>query len=387
MIPANRISGKIDRCCNPFNLKHHLKKNGLRHPSPAMIKKIPSLHSDYLICVSCGKKIRSLNDSSMSSDKMTLNSDTIVPMSSFSTGFLNRKDSELSILMQLSVINQELELIGNSLIPKKRCGNNVGLSSWMAIKIQQVSQSLKQVFGIKFSEPEIAIHDLTLMIAQIKEAFHASGASYERKIELMSLLPKTWNISHMAQTIGSTYHIAKVAKNLATQGKVLSMKIKRKGSLSAELMQKVINFYHDDDISFLQSGKKVRFLSCHNNKGVQTQKRLLLGNLRELYRRFKEIHPDVSIGFSSFAELRPDYCILAESGGTHTVCICSSHQNFKLMMTVIDYAIEKNHFCRKQLYYGLQNCNISHIVILFITYSIGAISNRIICYVFPRSIY
>lgn len=99
-------------------------------------------------------------------------------------------------------------------------------------------------------------------------------------------------------------------------------------------MQEVVNFYHDDDISSLRPGKK-EFLSRRNDEGVrvQHQKRLLLGNLRELYRRFKEIHPDVSIGFSSFAELRPDYCVLAGSGRTHTVCVCSSHQNFKLMMT------------------------------------------------------
>lgn len=100
-------------------------------------------------------------------------------MSSFSTiGFLNREDSELSISTQLPVINQGLELIGNSPIPKKRCGENVGSSSWMATKIRRVSQSLKQVFGVKFSEAEIAIHDLDLMIVQIKEAFHDSGTSY-----------------------------------------------------------------------------------------------------------------------------------------------------------------------------------------------------------------
>lgn len=48
----------------------------------------------------------------------------------------------------------------------------------MATKIRRVSQSLKQVFGVKFSEAEIAIHDLDLMIVQIKEAFHDSGTSY-----------------------------------------------------------------------------------------------------------------------------------------------------------------------------------------------------------------
>lgn len=67
------------------------------------------------------------------------------------------------------------------------------------------------------------------MIAQIKEAIYASRTLYERKIELMTMLLKTWSISHMAQIIGSTYHMAKVAKNLATQGEVLFMELKGKG--------------------------------------------------------------------------------------------------------------------------------------------------------------
>lgn len=92
--------------------------------------------------------------------------------------------------------------------------------------------------------------------------------------------------------------------------------------MSTELKQRVLDFFHEDDVSSLRPGKK-EFLSLRDDKGVRThhQKRLLLGNLRELYCRFKEMYPDAKIGFSTFAELRPKYCVIAGSSGTHTVYV------------------------------------------------------------------
>lgn len=80
-------------------------------------------------------------------------------------------------------------------------------------------------------------------------------------------------------------------------------------------------------------GKK-DFISLRNDDGtkVQTQKRLVLCNLKELYKIFKSRYSEITIGFSSFASLRPKYCILAGGSGTHTVCVCSFHQNIKLMI-------------------------------------------------------
>ena len=38
------------------------------------------------------------------------------------------------------------------------------------------------------------------------------------------------------------------------------------------------------------------------------------------------------VGFSKFAELHPRNCVLAGTGGTHAVFICTIHQNVKLMI-------------------------------------------------------
>ena len=69
------------------------------------------------------------------------------------------------------------------------------------------------------------------------------------------------------------------------------------------------------------------------SRNIHQQKRLLLCNLRELFVEFKKTNLDVKISFSKFCSLRPKWCILLGSSGSHTVCVCSFHQNAKLLAT------------------------------------------------------
>ena len=55
-------------------------------------------------------------------------------------------------------------------------------------------------------------------------------------------------------------------------------------------------------------------------------------NLREVYHEFKGQFPAQKVGFSKFADLRPKHCVLAGASGTHSVCVCTIHQNVKLMI-------------------------------------------------------
>ena len=47
---------------------------------------------------------------------------------------------------------------------------------------------------------------------------------------------------------------------------------------------------------------------------------------------FKDRYSNEAIGFSKFVDLRPKHCVLAGASGTHSVCVCTIHQNVKLMM-------------------------------------------------------
>lgn len=92
------------------------------------------------------------------------------------------------------------------------------------------------------------------------------------------------------------------------------------------------DFYQSDENGRILPGKKDCVSVRINGKKQNVQKRLILCNLRELYLHFKESKPDVNVGLSKFSSLRPKWCILAGSSGTHTVCVCLYHQNIKLML-------------------------------------------------------
>ena len=66
-------------------------------------------------------------------------------------------------------------------------------------------------------------------------------------------------------------------------------------------------------------------------KNVHMQKRLLLCNLKELHNAFLETNPDMKIGLSKFCSLRPKWCVTCSSSGTHSVCVCTYHQNAVLL--------------------------------------------------------
>ena len=101
--------------------------------------------------------------------------------------------------------------------------------------------------------------------------------------------------------------------------------------LPVEIREMIVSFYKEDDISRPMPGKKDCFTIKKNGVKIKVQKRLVLSNLKETYRQFKDRYLEIKIGFSKFASLRPRECVLA--GATHSVCVCMIHSNVKLMMT------------------------------------------------------
>ena len=70
------------------------------------------------------------------------------------------------------------------------------------------------------------------------------------------------------------------------------------------------------------------------------QKKLLLVNLKELFLEYKKEN-GAEVGFSKFCELRLKWCITVRFSGTHRICVCTIHQNIKLMLesspVTVDY--------------------------------------------------
>ena len=115
---------------------------------------------------------------------------------------------------------------------------------------------------------------------------------------------------------------------------ILSEQKPKKGKIIPHsVVQLVKAFYCDDEFSRLMPGKK----DCESTlKGVHQQQRLLLLNLNELYTAFKNKFPNEKIGLSKFYMLRPKWCATVGSTSTHSVCVCSIHQNVKLLLKAVN---------------------------------------------------
>ena len=59
--------------------------------------------------------------------------------------------------------------------------------------------------------------------------------------------------------------------------------------------------------------------------------------MHELYTAFKEKHTNLNIRFSKFCALRYKWCVLSGSKLTHSVCVCSAHQNIVLLFDATDW--------------------------------------------------
>ena len=96
--------------------------------------------------------------------------------------------------------------------------------------------------------------------------------------------------------------------------------------------KKVKALYGSDEVSKMFPGKKdcVKVTTKTGMK-EKVQKELLLANLHEIYVQFNN-ETNEKIGFSTFCALRPKWCVTVGASGTHSVCICTKHQNAKLAM-------------------------------------------------------
>ena len=69
---------------------------------------------------------------------------------------------------------------------------------------------------------------------------------------------------------------------------------------------------------------------------MKKQKQLLLSKISAIYGQFKK-KTNRKIGFSTSGLLHLKWCIPVAAAGTHNVCVCTYHQNVKLMLVGMNY--------------------------------------------------
>lgn len=175
--------------------------------------------------------------------------------------------------------------------------------------------------------------DVNEILANLKKAY-VNKTDRSKKIEILTVLPACWSLKKVQEEFDATTHMIRTAKQLAKEGCLLAQPQQRKGhSLPETTVQIITEFYESDDFSRIMAGKKDYVTVRYSGEKRQVQKRLVLCNLKELFQSFKDkYYPDIKVGFSKFAQLRPAHCVLAGSASTHSVWVCKVHQNIKLMI-------------------------------------------------------
>ena len=173
--------------------------------------------------------------------------------------------------------------------------------------------------------------DLDHLVMLLKEKLKLSNR--RGKIQVLIFTPRSWSIRKAASEFNVSKKTIQKARKLCEKKGLLEMPEHIKGkTLKQEVVDLVKAFYCDDEFTQQLPGKN----DCVSiGKKQYMSKRLILCNLKELHTLFKKKYPDIKIGFSKFASLHPKWCISVGPKGTHSVCVCTIHQNLKLMLSAV----------------------------------------------------
>ena len=177
-----------------------------------------------------------------------------------------------------------------------------------------------------------SLRDENEIFEQLRGKFEQSTSRSEQ-LQILTILPQSWTLKKIQVMFKTSDYMARKAKQLVLEKGIFATPNPKPGHfLPIKSVDLVKSFYESDDVSRVMPGKKDFVSIIQGGKRVHMQKRLVLGNLKEIYHAFKNQFPNEEIGFSKFAELRPRHCVLAGASGTHSVCVCTIHQNVKLMI-------------------------------------------------------
>jgi hypothetical protein len=261
---------------------------------------------------------------------------------------------------EVQEINTSLQIIGESPIKTSKLARKRYATTKLRkiteiyrSKIKSVSLVLQQQMSESDSSlhPQInvGIYEFNEMISQLKAKFKNADSRSE-KPKILTVLPKSWGICRIDKEFQTSNWLARKAKELVRSQAILSSPNPRP---STARLAKCLEDSHT------MPGKKDFKPVKKDDKCTHVQKRLILGNLKEIFNKF----PDVKIDFSIFCQLRSRHAILAGAAGTHSVCVCVQHQNIKLMAEAIklneltkEMNLEKNVSTLKHLL-ALMSCN------------------------------
>jgi hypothetical protein len=346
-MPPKKVNFIRKRCCDPLNLGLHVgKKIKLDQVKVSLVEAAKqvniALTTDLFICFTCRMRIlkmgkepapsTSLNPAPQSAERrnvrslseitaMSTDSEPEVIAGSSSEGFV--PDFDICI----SKLNEALPYFGISPINKK----DVRSAKYIKSKVETIAHALENVLNKRVAKVDQEEDDSGQIIQALKSKFE-SAADRNEKYLILTTLPITWTTYRIMNEFGVSQAMAMRSKELVLGKGIMSAPsvALNKRAIDNSIIDAVKRFYLSDDISYACPGQRDYILIRSDDGKEKRQRRLLLINLKEAYKFFKAQYPDLKIGFSKFALLRPRECILGQQG-LHSTCVCMYHQNFKLM--------------------------------------------------------
>ena len=296
-------------CCNPFDIPGHIwssHSKNLRPVTAWMCERAPQVIIGSKICDTSRKKL-SKEPPALVSKQDSSSSETA-----------ESEEPEVYVHTPEAVasLNKCLADIGETPYSHSKCRGK----KYSRQRVERITEAMKcTLIG------EETMDDGSKMLQQLKEKFQSTAQRGE-KLQILTVLPKSWSLTKIQQEFGVSNYMAQKSKDLVKEKGVLSPPGPKCGpSLPQETVDIVSSFYENDEISRVMPGKKDFVSVKKEGKRVHVQKRLVLSNLREVYQEFKDKYPGIKVGFSKFADFRPKHCVLAGASGTHSVCVCTIH--------------------------------------------------------------
>ena len=205
-------------------------------------------------------------------------------------------------------------------------------------EVPEVEQSNEEIGSPPTMDSRTAREiELEEMFSELKEKFASLSVYDPLRVTILTIAPSHWSINKIAAEFGTSKRLARKAKQLKAEKGVLASTVAKAGkSLPDSIKNAVNDFYNNDLYSRMTPERKSKVFVEIDGERVEMQKRLILFVLYELHHLFNIENPKIEIGFSTFAKLRPKNCVLVGAKGTHSVCVCTIHQNTKMMVDAID---------------------------------------------------
>ena len=205
-------------CCNPFNkAKHSVKKRAmLRTVSKSVCEKFPSILPGDKICDNCRKQLATVSEIQQKHEEQP----TELEVSQLSVDFsllslYDHSDPPSPIKhLQASVscdkVNKYLRDVGETPITKRKLRGK----KYKKQKVEAITKTL-QMAGLDQKKT-----DDTEIVAQLKEKYYTAEKS--EKLQILTILPKSWSIKKIQSEFGVSDFTARKAKALVRDKGVLS---------------------------------------------------------------------------------------------------------------------------------------------------------------------